>query len=111
VALLDKDSDAAIAALQEAVGIEDRIPYDEPPAWHSPTRHALGAALLGAGMAADAEAVYRAELQRNPQNGWSLHGLAQSLRAQQRNAEATEVEKRFADAWKNADVKLASSQI
>lgn len=111
VALLDKDSDAAIAALQEAVSIEDQIPYDEPPAWHSPTRHALGAALLGAGKAADAEAVYRAELQRNPQNGWSLHGLAQSLRAQQRNAEAAEVEKRFADAWKNADVKLASSQI
>lgn len=111
VALLDKDSDAAIAALQEAVKIEDATPYDEPPAWHSPTRHALGAVLLEAGKAVDAEAVYRAELQRNPQNGWSLHGLALSLRAQQRNAEAAEVEKRFADAWKNADVKLASSQI
>jgi tetratricopeptide (TPR) repeat protein len=111
VALLDNDSHAAIAALQEAVSIEDQTPYDEPPAWHSPTRHALGAVLLGAGKAAEAEAVYRAELKRNPQNGWSLHGLAMSLRAQQRNAEAAEVEKRFADAWKNADVKLASSQI
>ena len=95
VALLDRDTDAAIAALQEATAIEDRIPYDEPPGWHSPTRHALGAALLDAGKAAEAEAVYRAELARNPQNGWSLIGLARSLRAQKRNDEAAEAEKAF----------------
>ena len=111
VALLEHDSDAAIAALQEAVKIEDATPYDEPPAWHSPTRHALGVVLLDAGKPAEAEKVYRAELERNPQNGWSLRGLAMSLRAQKRNAEAAEVERRFVDAWRNADVKLTASQI
>ncbi len=111
VALLDKDTDAAIAALREATTIEDSIPYDEPPGWHSPTRHALGAVLLDAGKAADAEAVYRAELERNPQNGWSLVGLAKSLRAQKRDAEAAKVEQEFRQVWQNADVKLESSRI
>jgi tetratricopeptide (TPR) repeat protein len=111
VALLDKDTATAIAALQDAVKIEDGIPYDEPPGWHAPTRHALGAALLDAGKASDAEAVYRAELERNPQNGWSLIGLAQSLRAQNRSDEAAQIEKEFEQAWKNADVKLVASRI
>ena len=111
VALLGKDLDGAIAALREAVEIEDAIPYDEPPGWHAPTRHALGAALLEAGKAADAEAVYRAELERNPQNGWSLIGLAQSLRAQKRNDEAAKIEAEFEQSWQHADVKLAASRI
>jgi tetratricopeptide (TPR) repeat protein len=111
VALLDKDTDGAIAALREATAIEDRIPYDEPPGWHSPVRHALGAVLLDAGKAADAEAVYRAELERNPQNGWSLLGMAQSLRAQKRNGEAAKVEELYQQAWQYADVKLGSSRI
>ncbi|MEG3193756.1 hypothetical protein SNE32_16160, partial [Lysobacter sp. D1-1-M9] len=34
------DANTEIAALREAVTIEDRIPYDEPPGWHAPTRHA-----------------------------------------------------------------------
>jgi tetratricopeptide (TPR) repeat protein len=111
VALLDKDTNTAIAALQDAVKIEDGIPYDEPPGWHAPTRHALGAVLLDAGKPGDAEAVYRAELERNPRNGWSLIGLAQSLRAQNRDDEAAQIEKAFEQAWKNADVKLVASRI
>ena len=104
------EHDAAIAALEESVAIEDRIPYDEPPGWHAPTRHSLGAALLAAGRAAEAEAVYRAELERNPANGWSLHGLAESLRVQGRDREAGEVQAQFASAWQNADVDLAASR-
>ncbi|HEU4774813.1 MAG TPA: hypothetical protein VFS82_09910 [Lysobacter sp.] len=104
------DQAAAIAALREAVAIEDRIPYDEPPGWHAPVRHSLGALLLSANRPADAEAVYREELERNPGNGWSLHGLAQSLQAQQRTREAADVERRFAQAWQHADVELAASR-
>jgi tetratricopeptide (TPR) repeat protein len=111
LALLDKDFNSAIAALREATAIEDQIPYDEPPGWHSPTRHALGAALLDAGKAEEAEAVYRADLERNPGNGWSLRGLALSLRAQKHNDDAGEVETRFEAAWQNADVKLESSRL
>lgn len=99
----------AIAALREAVLIEDSIPYDEPPGWHAPVRHSLGAILLDAGQATDAEAIYREELLRNPGNGWSLFGLAQSLKAQ--GKPATETEEQFKLAWKNADIELKSSRL
>lgn len=109
LALAQKDSATAIAALREAVEIEDRIPYDEPPGWHAPTRHALGAALLAGGQAGEAETVYRDELRRNPANGWSLLGLAQSLEAQGRNADSQQVRKEYDEAWRHADVTLAAS--
>jgi len=103
--------DEAVAALQEAVKIEDGIPYDEPPGWHAPVRQTLGAVLLDARRPADAEGVYREELRRNPGNGWSLFGLAQSLRAQGRQAEAAKVQREFASAWSNADVRLTASRM
>lgn len=103
--------DAAVAALREAVKIEDGIPYDEPPGWHAPVRQTLGAVLLDAGRAADAERVYREELRRNPGNGWSLYGLTRSLQAQDRNAEAEAVEREFDQAWRNADVRLVASRM
>jgi len=103
--------DEAVAALREAVAIEDGIPYDEPPGWHAPVRQTLGAVLLDAGRAADAERVYREELQRNPGNGWSLFGLARSLRAQHKDAEAERVQQDFATAWRHADVRLTASRM
>lgn len=104
------DFTTAIAQLREAVGIEDSIPYDEPPGWHSPVRHALGETLLAAGKSADAEAVYQEELQRNPENGWSLFGLARAMRAQGREKDALAVERRFKAAWQHADVTLLASR-
>jgi tetratricopeptide (TPR) repeat protein len=101
----------AIAALKEAVEIEDRIPYDEPPGWHAPVRQTLGAVLLDAHRPAEAERVYREELRRNPGNGWSLFGLAQSLRAQGEQTEAAKVQRDFASAWSNADVRLTASRM
>lgn len=100
------DYATGIAALEQAVAIEDTLLYDEPPAWHWPTRQVLGAMLLAAGKPAAAEQAYRDELRRNPENGWSLHGLARALRAQGRKAEAAAVEARFTAAWANADVDL-----
>jgi hypothetical protein len=102
--------DSAIASLREAAKIEDATPYDEPPAWHAPVRQTLGAVLLEAGKPALAEATYKEELGRNPDNGWSLFGLAQAQRAQHQDAKAAATEQAFAAAWKNADVKLASSR-
>ncbi|QCO68069.2 hypothetical protein E5843_10370 [Luteimonas yindakuii] len=102
--------DAAIAALREAVAIEDGIPYDEPPGWHAPVRHTLGAVLLDAGHADEAEQVYREELRRNPGNGWSLRGLAMSLEAQGERREAAAVQRDLAAAWRHADVELAASR-
>jgi tetratricopeptide (TPR) repeat protein len=107
LALAKHDTATALDALRAAAVIEDRIPYDEPPGWHAPTRHALGAALLATGKPAEAEAVYRDELKRNPGNGWSLLGLAQSLEAQKQDA--AKVREELGLAWQNADVPLASS--
>ena len=100
------DFDGAIGALKEAIEVEDGLLYDEPPAWHWPTRQALGAMLLAAGKPAEAEAAYREELRRNPENGWSLNGLSQALKAQGKKKEAQEVADRFARAWANADLDL-----
>lgn len=106
----DGDLETALAALETAREIEDDLPYDEPPGWHAPVRHTLGAMLLEAGRAEEAEAAYRAELRRNPENGWSLFGLAQALREQGRDAEAETVDARLEQAWANADVQLTSSR-
>ncbi len=106
IARAEKKYDEAIAALNTAVTIEDTLPYDEPPAWNWPSRLALGNVLLQAGKAAEAEQVFRDELTRNPENGWSLHGLARALKAQGKKQEADEVAERFAKAWANADVDL-----
>jgi len=111
LALARDDHGAAVAALREAVLIEDGIPYDEPPGWHAPVRQTLGVVLLAAGRPAEAEAVYREELGRNPSNGWSLQGLSDSLRAQQKTREAAEAEQQLALAWAHADVELAASRL
>jgi len=101
--------DAAIASLREAVKREDALLYDEPPDWIQPVRHALGATLVRAGKAVEAEAVYREDLKRNSENGWSLFGLERALRMQKKNDEAKEAADRFAKSWASADVKLSSS--
>jgi tetratricopeptide (TPR) repeat protein len=100
---------AGIAALRTAVAHEDRLRYDEPPDWIQPVRHALGAALLDQGRYADAERVYRQDLEKLPGNGWALFGLGRSLQLQGRTAEAAAVEAQFAVAWAKADVQLPSS--
>lgn len=99
--------DAAFAALRDAVKREDALRYSEPPDWIQPIRHTLGAALLDSGKAAEAEAVYRDDLKKWPENGWSLLGLSQSLRGQ--GKDAAEIDRRFREAWKDADLKTTSS--
>lgn len=100
----------AVAALERAVSRQDALAYMEPPPWYFPTRQALGAVLLEAGRAAEAEAVYRRDLEDYPRNGWSLHGLATSLRAQGKQAEADWASQGFQAAWARADVELVSSR-
>jgi tetratricopeptide (TPR) repeat protein len=109
MAAKEKRYDEAIAHLQAGIMIEDSLRYDEPPDWVQPVRHTLGAVLLKAGKPAEAEKVYREDLKKYPENGWSLFGLAKALRAQNKAGEAAGVERRFAAAWKNADVKLAAT--
>jgi tetratricopeptide (TPR) repeat protein len=99
----------AIAELDRAVRLEDSLIYNEPPDWYYPVRHTLGAVLLEAGRADEAETVFWQDLrERNRENGYALKGLAQSLAAQGRDDEAAAIEKRFRTAWADADVELHS---
>lgn len=102
--------DAAVASLEEAVALQDALPYTEPPPWYFPSRLALGALLLAADRPAEAAAVYRADLEQYPRNGWALFGLSESLEAQGKQAEAQMVSKGFRNAWQSADVELVASR-
>lgn len=103
-------TELAVRHLQAAVAEQDGHWFTEPPPWYFPVRQALGAALLQGGRPGEAEVVYREDLRRNPENGWSLFGLAESLRAQGKAAEAAEIQARFDQAWARADVALTTSR-
>lgn len=103
------NEEEAFATLREAVKAEDTLRYDEPPDWMQPVRHALGAALMRSGRYAEAEAVYREDLKRLPENGWSLFGLMRALEIQGKEDEADAVKARWARVWEDADVELSSS--
>ncbi|MGR9053703.1 MAG: hypothetical protein ACU84J_13745 [Gammaproteobacteria bacterium] len=103
-------SDEAIAHLQHAVLLEDGLNYTEPKDWYLPPRQVLGAILLEAGKPDRAEAVYRQDLVYHPQNGWSLFGLIQCLKAQSKKEEADAVQKQFDEVWADADVTLTGSR-
>ena len=111
MALRAGNLDRAINHFTRAVELEDQLGFAEPPTWYYPARHSLGHALLIARRAVEAEAVYRKDLVHFPENGWSLKGLEQSLRAQGRTSEAKEVELRFDRAWRAADVQIESSRM
>lgn len=103
------DVDTAVARLRAASEREDRLVYMEPPEWIQPTRHALAAILLEAGRVAEAEQVYRADLKKWPENGWSLYGLRQCLLRQGKSAEAARVQERFERVWATADTQIGAS--
>ena len=105
------DLSGAINAFRAGVAIEDQNNYTEPPDWAQPMRHYLGAALLLAGQAEQAEAVYRRDLRWNQNNGWSLFGLRQALIAQDKKTEAAEVLEAWQKAWAFADIELSSSHL
>ena len=110
LALRSGQQEEAVAHFEAAAEIEDGLIYEEPPLWYYPIRHSLGRALLEADRPADAERAYREDLERFPDNGWSLYGLAASLRAQGKDAEAEEVEARFQAVWTEADVRITASR-
>ena len=109
IASAQSNRDEAIRLLTDAVGLEDKLAYNEPSDMIFPTRHLLGAELLAARRPAKAEIVYREDLKRHPENGWAYLGLSQALAAQNKDAEATVAKQSFENAWHKADVRLASS--
>jgi len=106
IAIVKKDNPAAVSLLREAVAIQDKLNYGEPPDWFYPVRENLGGALLMSGDAAGAEKVFRDDLDRNPRNPRSLFGLQQSLLEQKRDYDAGFVQKQFDDSWKGGAESL-----
>ena len=100
---------AAVTSFEEAVAMQDALPYTEPPFWYYPTRQSLGAALLADGRAAEAQLVFEADLEQYPMNGWSLYGLTEALNAQGLTAPAEAARQRFETVWQFSDVTLSSS--
>lgn len=100
IALAKKDTAGAISMLRDAVAIQDKLNYGEPPDWFYPVRENLGGALLLSGDATGAEKVFREDLDRNPRNPRSLWGLRQSLLQQKREYDAGFVQKEFESSWK-----------
>jgi len=110
IAARRKDFDKALLHLERAVRYEDALMYQEPHDWYAPVRQHLGAVLLEAGRPDEAEVIFWQDLNKHAENGWSLFGLAQALRAQGKAAEAALAESRFRKAWKDSDITLSSSR-
>lgn len=102
------DMNAAVAAFERAVSLDDALVYDEPEPLPFPARHWLGAALIEAGRFAEAEQVYRKDLEQHPHNGWSLLGLQQALKGQGRSS--PEVDADLAASWARSDTWTRASR-
>lgn len=107
IAWKENRADDAVEHFEAAVAGQDELPYTEPPFWYYPTRQSLGAVLLDVGRPAEAEAVFREDLEQYPHNGWSLFGLIQSLEAQ--GKDPGELTTKFERMWGKADVELTNA--
>jgi tetratricopeptide (TPR) repeat protein len=110
IARVSGDLAGAIARFRDAAAVEKSLPYTEPPYWHQPTAHLLGAALMQVGQPAEAESVYRESLKTYRMDGWSLFGLAQALEAQGKSDDAARVRQDFYEAWRASDTDLKASR-
>jgi tetratricopeptide (TPR) repeat protein len=100
----------AMRHFERAVALEDGLTYMEPPDWPIPVRQLQGAALLELGRAKEAEAAFRDDMKKFPDNGWSLSGLETSLERQGRKADAAGVRARFEKAWRAADMTVVAGR-
>jgi hypothetical protein len=105
-ARLAADGRRSVEYWRRAVTLQDKLRYDEPPAWYMPFRESLGASLLRAGAAAEAETIFREGMGRSVRNGRMIFGLLKSLEAQGKTDEARFVRDEFEREWKRADVQI-----
>jgi tetratricopeptide (TPR) repeat protein len=109
IAMAEGRTEDELRDLQSAVGLEDKLAYDEPAEWFFPVRHVLGAELVRVGRPAEAEHVYRDNLERHPGDGWALFGLMQALKAEGRDADTGATEAEFRKAWRHATISISAS--
>jgi tetratricopeptide (TPR) repeat protein len=99
IAQFQGNLEQAIKEFEIAVTIQDSLAYMEPPYWYYPVRQTLGAALVQAGRAKEAETIFEQALENTPKNGWALYGLMEAQRAQGKQDEAQATNKRLQQAW------------
>ena len=110
-ALAEDKLETARAAFDAAVGLQDQLPYSEPPHWYYPVRQSLGAVLVRLGQLDAAEEVFRASLVRAPHNGWALYGLGEVYRRNGRKDALAEITRRLDRAWAGDRDRLDLAQL
>ena len=111
IAAASKRTRDASQHFAKAVALEDALIYMEPPDWPVPVRQLQGAAMLDLGQFAAAEAAFRGDLRKFPDNGWSLSGLQTSLQRQGKRKEADAIAARLTEQWQKADVELDAARM
>jgi tetratricopeptide (TPR) repeat protein len=106
IAAARRDFTAAIADWRAEEEVQDKMGFQDPPAWYYPMRETLGAVLLQNSQPAEAEKVFRDDLKRNPKNPRSLFGLWKTLEAENKPDEAAAARKSFEAGWKGAPNQL-----
>ncbi len=94
---------------KEAIILEDGMLYNEPRDWPHPARQYLGNALLVNERYAEAEKIFREDLEINPNNGWSLTGLSNALSLQGKKREAAGINAQAKKALERTDVQITAS--
>jgi predicted Zn-dependent protease len=110
IATAKKQAASAIQHFAAAVKLEDGLTYTESPDWPLPVRQLQGAAMLELGRYKEAEAAFRGDMKKFPDNGWSLSGLAEALDKQEKTAEAAAAQAKFTEMWKAADVEVVAGR-
>jgi tetratricopeptide (TPR) repeat protein len=96
----------SIALLHRALEEERKIGYSEPPLHPHPMEEVLGQALLSLNRWSEAEAMFRAALERDPGSGRALFGFMQALEGEGKGPEARQAYLQFVKAWAHADADL-----
>ncbi|WP_222597460.1 tetratricopeptide repeat protein [Hyunsoonleella aquatilis] len=102
----EKDYDASIVLLKEAVAMEDALNYNEPPDWFFSIRHHLGKVLMLNGQHRLAIETYLEDLKRLPKNGWAYHGIKMAYENLKDETNTAKYQKLFDESWQHADFKL-----
>lgn len=101
----------SISLHKEAIVIEDKLNYNEPPDWFFSVRHHLGAVQIEAGKYNDAIKTYQEDLKKFPKNGWAQQGLKIAYEKLNNQDKVKETATLIAKSWEYADVKITTSRI
>ena len=94
-----RDYAGAAKLYRDAISIEDKITYMEPPWWYYPVHQSLGAALYRAGKYDEAREAFTTALAHSPNNGWVLYGLAESEQALGNKTQAAAARAALRKTW------------